>query len=58
MQYTKYNSTLNNCLFEIERFAVFCFGEVRRMGHWEVFLGPYKQAVDELKIKLKGMRWS
>ncbi len=26
------------------------------MGQWEVFLGPYKQAVDELKIKLKGMR--
>ncbi|MGD6801613.1 GTP pyrophosphokinase [Rossellomorea aquimaris] len=26
------------------------------MNHWEQFLGPYKQAVDELKIKLKGMR--
>ena len=26
------------------------------MGQWEVFLGPYKQAVDELKVKLKGMR--
>lgn len=26
------------------------------MGHWEVFLSPYKQAVDEMKIKLKGMR--
>lgn len=26
------------------------------MGQWEVFLGPYKQAVDELKIKFKGMR--
>lgn len=26
------------------------------MGQWEMFLGPYKQAVDELKIKLKGMR--
>ena len=26
------------------------------MGQWESFLGPYKQAVDELKIKLKGMR--
>lgn len=26
------------------------------MGHWDVFLSPYKQAVDELKIKLKGMR--
>jgi GTP pyrophosphokinase len=24
--------------------------------HWEQFLSPYKQAVDELKIKLKGMR--
>ncbi len=23
---------------------------------WELFLAPYKQAVDELKIKLKGMR--
>lgn len=26
------------------------------MGQWEIFLNPYKQAVDELKIKLKGMR--
>ncbi len=26
------------------------------MKHWEQFLSPYKQAVDELKIKLKGMR--
>jgi len=26
------------------------------MGQWEIFLSPYKQAVDELKIKLKGMR--
>ncbi|MER1984532.1 MAG: GTP pyrophosphokinase family protein [Solibacillus sp.] len=26
------------------------------MGQWESFLSPYKQAVDELKIKLKGMR--
>lgn len=26
------------------------------MGPWAVFLSPYKQAVDELKIKLKGMR--
>ncbi|WP_409253447.1 GTP pyrophosphokinase family protein [Bacillus sp. SCS-153A] len=26
------------------------------MNHWNQFLGPYKQAVDELKIKLKGMR--
>ena len=26
------------------------------MGQWEAFLSPYKQAVDELKIKLKGMR--
>ena len=26
------------------------------MKHWENFLSPYKQAVDELKIKLKGMR--
>ncbi|RDI47753.1 GTP pyrophosphokinase [Falsibacillus pallidus] len=26
------------------------------MKHWELFLAPYKQAVDELKIKLKGMR--
>lgn len=26
------------------------------MGQWERFLGPYKQAVDELKVKLKGMR--
>ncbi|MEG0260392.1 MAG: GTP pyrophosphokinase family protein [Lysinibacillus sp.] len=26
------------------------------MGQWEVFLSPYKQAVDEMKIKLKGMR--
>ncbi len=26
------------------------------LKHWEKFLSPYKQAVDELKIKLKGMR--
>lgn len=26
------------------------------MKSWEQFLGPYKQAVEELKIKLKGMR--
>lgn len=26
------------------------------MEHWEQFLAPYKQAVDELKIKLKGLR--
>ncbi len=26
------------------------------MNHWDQFLGPYKQAVDELKIKLKSMR--
>ncbi|MDZ5712996.1 GTP pyrophosphokinase [Jeotgalibacillus haloalkalitolerans] len=26
------------------------------MMKWETFLEPYKQAVDELKIKLKGMR--
>jgi putative GTP pyrophosphokinase len=32
------------------------FWEVRQMGQWELFLSPYKQAVDELKIKLKGMR--
>jgi putative GTP pyrophosphokinase len=24
--------------------------------HWELFLAPYKQAVEELKVKLKGMR--
>ncbi|MBS4193658.1 GTP pyrophosphokinase [Lederbergia citri] len=26
------------------------------MNHWDQFLAPYKQAIDELKIKLKGMR--
>lgn len=26
------------------------------MENWEVFLAPYKQAVNELKIKLKGIR--
>ncbi|PLR97598.1 GTP pyrophosphokinase [Bacillus sp. T33-2] len=26
------------------------------MKHWEYFLEPYKQAVEELKIKLRGMR--
>lgn len=26
------------------------------MNHWDQFLAPYKQAVEELKIKLKGMR--
>ncbi len=30
--------------------------EVMGMNHWDQFLAPYKQAVDELKIKLKGMR--
>jgi putative GTP pyrophosphokinase len=24
--------------------------------HWDLFLAPYKQAVEELKVKLKGMR--
>jgi len=27
-----------------------------RLAQWELFLNPYKQAVDELKVKLKGMR--
>ncbi|MCH1626236.1 GTP pyrophosphokinase [Ferdinandcohnia quinoae] len=26
------------------------------MRKWDLFLAPYKQAVDELKVKLKGMR--
>ncbi len=26
------------------------------MSNWEVFLSPYKQAVEELKVKLKGLR--
>jgi putative GTP pyrophosphokinase len=26
------------------------------LEHWDHFLAPYKQAVDELKVKLKGMR--
>ncbi|WP_243298835.1 GTP pyrophosphokinase [Bacillus litorisediminis] len=26
------------------------------MNHWDLFLSPYKQAVDELKVKLKGIR--
>ncbi|WP_332633017.1 GTP pyrophosphokinase [Halalkalibacter flavus] len=26
------------------------------MSNWKIFLTPYKQAVDELKIKLKGIR--
>ncbi|EIJ81834.1 RelA/SpoT domain protein [Bacillus methanolicus PB1] len=26
------------------------------MKHWDMFLAPYKQAVEELKVKLKGMR--
>ncbi|MBU8906904.1 GTP pyrophosphokinase [Desertibacillus haloalkaliphilus] len=26
------------------------------MSNWDVFLAPYKQAVEELKIKLKGIR--
>ena len=26
------------------------------MNQWEEFLAPYKQAIDELKIKLKGLR--
>ena len=27
-----------------------------RLKHWEHFLEPYKQAVEELKVKLRGMR--
>lgn len=30
--------------------------EVDSMEHWEQFLAPYKQAVDELKVKFRGMR--
>ncbi|PTG91365.1 GTP pyrophosphokinase [Staphylococcus chromogenes] len=26
------------------------------MNQWEIFLAPYRQAIDELKIKLKGLR--
>lgn len=26
------------------------------LNHWDQFLAPYKQAVEELKVKLKGMR--
>ena len=26
------------------------------MGQWNRFLAPYKQAVDEMKVKFKGMR--
>ncbi|WP_462408995.1 GTP pyrophosphokinase [Neobacillus sp. Marseille-QA0830] len=26
------------------------------MKHWDKFLAPYKQAINELKVKLKGMR--
>ncbi|RAS72364.1 GTP pyrophosphokinase [Priestia endophytica] len=26
------------------------------LKHWDLFLAPYKQAVEELKVKLKGMR--
>jgi len=26
------------------------------MNQWDLFLSPYKQAIDELKIKLKGIR--
>lgn len=26
------------------------------MNHWDQFLAPYKQAVEELKVKLRGMR--
>jgi putative GTP pyrophosphokinase len=29
---------------------------VYMMKHWEQFLAPYKQAIDEMKIKLKGIR--
>lgn len=28
----------------------------RILEHWDDFLAPYKQAVEELKVKLKGMR--
>lgn len=26
------------------------------MNQWEIFLAPYQQAIDELKVKLKGLR--
>jgi putative GTP pyrophosphokinase len=29
---------------------------VLQVKHWDLFLAPYKQAVEELKVKLKGMR--
>src|SRR3954471_23097543 len=34
----------------------FMLGGTEGMKNWETFLAPYKQAVEELKIKLKGMR--
>jgi putative GTP pyrophosphokinase len=32
------------------------FGGGYMVTHWDLFLAPYKQAVEELKVKLKGMR--
>ncbi len=29
---------------------------IAMVRHWDLFLAPYKQAVEELKVKLKGMR--
>ncbi len=31
-------------------------GVLAMVKHWDLFLGPYKQAVEELKVKLKGIR--
>lgn len=30
--------------------------EGKALNHWDLFLSPYKQAVEELKIKFKGIR--
>ncbi|NRY44275.1 ppGpp synthetase/RelA/SpoT-type nucleotidyltransferase [Clostridium beijerinckii] len=31
-------------------------GDIMAMNDWKVFLMPYEQAVDELKVKLKSIR--
>lgn len=34
----------------------FAYGVIYYVNHWDSFLVPYKQAVEELKVKLRGMR--
>lgn len=56
MKYNKENIVTKFCVGGIKQSCFISYRGVRQMGQWATFLGPYKQAVDEMKIKLKGMR--